>query len=84
MNKEFISYEQALELKGSGNISATIKVALENTVLCRGSHGPKESYEYAVKMENMIKEGIIEKLLTVLASQDTENGIRKLISEING
>jgi hypothetical protein len=66
------------------SINSVIKMALENTVLCRGSHGPKESYEYAVKMENMIKKGITEKLLTVLESQDTENGIKKLISEING
>ncbi|NDE11109.1 MAG: hypothetical protein EBZ95_11185 [Chitinophagia bacterium] len=66
------------------SINSVIKMALENTVLCRGSHGPKESYEYAVKMENVIKKGITEKLLTVLESQDTENGIKKLISEING
>jgi hypothetical protein len=66
------------------SINSVIKMALESTVLCRGYHGPKESYEYAVKMENMIKKGITEKLLTVLESQDTENGIRKLISEING
>jgi len=66
------------------SINSVIKMALENTVLCRGSHGPKESYEYAVKMENIIKKGITEKLLTVLESQDTENGIKKLISEING
>jgi hypothetical protein len=38
------------------NLSYTIKTALENTVLCRGAHSAKESYEYAAKMEKMIKD----------------------------
>jgi hypothetical protein len=43
-------------------LSRTIKMALENTVMCRGGNGPKESYEYAERMEGVIKLAILESL----------------------
>ena len=43
-----------------------IKLALENTVLCRGGNGPKESYEYAEKMEKMIKTMLKKELLEIV------------------
>ena len=39
-----------------------IKLALENTVMCRGSNPAKESYEYAEKMETMLKTQLKEEL----------------------
>jgi hypothetical protein len=65
------------------NISGTIKMALENAVLCRGAHGAKESYEYAEKMEVVIKESIKEKLSTALnAGGDLEKSIQDIINEL--
>ena len=66
-------------------ISATIKIALENTVLCRGGNGPKESYEYAEKMEVVIKEAIKKKLSNALASgeSDLEKAIQDIIKELD-
>jgi hypothetical protein len=65
------------------NISATIKAALENAVLCRGAHGPKESYEYTGKMEVVIKEAIKEKLLKALEDTETlEESICNIIDEL--
>lgn len=64
-------------------ISATIKAALENTVLCRGAHGAKESYEYAEKMEVMIKQAIKEKLLEALEEiEDLEESIYDILDEL--
>jgi hypothetical protein len=64
-------------------ISATIKAALENAVLCRGGNGPKESYEYAEKMEVVIKEAIKEKLLKALEDTETlEESICNIIDEL--
>ena len=64
-------------------ISATIKIALENTVLCRGGNGPKESYEYAEKMEVVIKQAIKEKLLEALENiEDLEESIYDIIDEL--
>jgi hypothetical protein len=64
-------------------ISATIKAALENAVLCRGGNGPKESYEYAGKMEVVIKEAIKEKLLKALEDTETlEESICNIIDEL--
>ena len=67
------------------NITGTIKVALENAVLCRGAHGAKESYEYAEKMEVVIKEAIKEKLSNALASgeSDLEKAIQDIIKELD-
>jgi hypothetical protein len=65
------------------NISGTIKIALENTVLCRGSHGPKESYEYAKKMEIAIKQSIQERLAKALEAPETlEESICDIINEL--
>jgi hypothetical protein len=65
------------------NISATIKAALENAVLCRGAHGAKESYEYAEKMEVVIKQAIKEKLLKALEDTETlEESICNIIDEL--
>jgi len=64
-------------------ISATIKIALENAVLCRGTHGAKESYEYAEKMEVVIKEAIKEKLLEALENiEDLEESIYDILDEL--
>ena len=66
------------------SVSATIKAALENTVLCRGAHGPKESYEYAEKMEVVIKQSIQERLMEALASPETlEESICQMIEELS-
>ena len=65
------------------NISATIKIALENAVLCRGTHGAKESYEYAEKMEIAIKQAIKEKLSDALKNiDDLEKSIYDIIDEL--
>jgi len=66
------------------NIAGTIKMALENTVLCRGGHGAKESYEYAEKMEGVIKESIKEKLKAALVnnSDNLEKAIQDIIEEL--
>jgi hypothetical protein len=65
------------------SISATIKIALENAVLCRGAHGAKESYEYAEKMEIVIKQAIKEKLLEALENiEDLEESIYDLLDEL--
>jgi hypothetical protein len=65
------------------NISAVIKIALENAVLCRGAHGPKESYEYAEKMELVIKQAIKKKLLEALENiEDLEESIYDIIDEL--
>jgi hypothetical protein len=65
-------------------ISATIKIALENTVLCRGGNGPKESYEYAEKMEVVIKQSIQERLLEALEDTETlEESICQIIEELS-
>jgi Mn-dependent DtxR family transcriptional regulator len=65
-------------------ISATIKAALENTVLCRGGNGPKESYEYAEKMEVVIKQSIQERLMEALESPETlEESICQMIEELS-
>jgi hypothetical protein len=65
------------------NISGTIKIALENTVLCRGAHGPKESYEYAEKMEIVIKQSIQERLTKALEAPETlEESICDIINEL--
>lgn len=65
-------------------ISATIKIALENAVLCRGTHGAKESYEYAEKMEVAIKQAIQEKLSEALKDPSKlEENIRGIINELD-
>lgn len=64
-------------------LSLNIKTALENTVLCRGANGPKESYEYAEKMENFIKKSIIKELDAALETPgDLETKIKNIISNL--
>lgn len=62
-------------------LSRTIKVALENTVMCRGGNGPKESYEYAERMESVIKLAIAESLEE--AGNDPEK-LLKMIKDLKG
>ena len=64
------------------NIKNTIKVALENTVLCRGAHSPEESYRYAEKMERMIKESIIDRLNAIRNGENIQLELDKLIEEL--
>ena len=65
------------------NISATIKTALKNAVLCRGENGPKESYEYAKRMGIVIKQAIKKKLLNALEDTETlEESICNIINEL--
>jgi hypothetical protein len=66
------------------SVSATIKIALENTVLCRGGNGPKESYEYAEKMEVVIKHSIQGRLLEALEDPEKlEESICQMIKELS-
>jgi Mn-dependent DtxR family transcriptional regulator len=48
-----------------------IKMALENTVLCRGTLGPRESYEYAERMERVIKDNLVAKLKAFTVNPET-------------
>jgi hypothetical protein len=64
-------------------INATIKLALENTVLCRGANTAKESYAYAENMEELIKHSIRETLVHALENTDTlENCIKEIIKDL--
>ena len=64
-------------------MNGIIKVALENTVLCRGAHSAKESYEYAERMEKVIKENLITRLESTLVNPETTvEDIKKLIEEL--
>jgi hypothetical protein len=64
-------------------IKLAIKTALENTVLCRGANGPKESYEYAEKMESYIKKTIIKELDSALETPELlESKIKKIIEDL--
>lgn len=58
-----------------------IKLALENTVMVRGANGPKESFEYAYKMESMLKRMLKEELLEIV--NDPENMEKKLCEFID-
>lgn len=65
-------------------LATTIKTALENTVLCRGANGPKESYEYAERMESVIKEAIKQRLLKALEeTANLEERVCAIIDELN-
>lgn len=60
-----------------------IKMALENTVLCRGTNSAKESYEYAARMEDVIKSNLVERLKAIAlnpgtALEDLDNFITEL------
>jgi hypothetical protein len=66
------------------NIKDTIKIALENTVLCRGCHSAKESYQYAEKMESVIKESIIDRLKMIKNSNDPVLDLTRLVEELEG
>ena len=48
-----------------------IKIALENTVLCRGTNSAKESYEYAARMEEVIKSNLVERLKAIVLNPET-------------
>ena len=48
-----------------------IKMALQNVVLCRGAHGARESYEYAERMERLIKDILVEKLKAFTVNPET-------------
>ena len=61
-------------------MNAIIKAALENTVLCRGTHSAKESYEYAERMEAMIKTELVRRLEEI---KDNPEAIRNLIKELS-
>ena len=64
------------------SLSLNIKTALENTVLCRGGNGPKESYEYAERMETFIKKSIIQELDVIL--EDPANIVKNIEKLIAG
>jgi Mn-dependent DtxR family transcriptional regulator len=64
-------------------MNAIIKMALENTVLCRGAHSPKESYEYAARMEEVIKENLVTRLKAIIVNPETAvEDIEKFIVEL--
>jgi hypothetical protein len=52
-------------------MTTIIKMALENTVLCRGTNTAKESYEYAEKMEGVIKSNLVERLKEIALNPGT-------------
>ena len=64
-------------------IYATIKLALENAVLCRGANTAKESYAYAENMEELIKHSIRETLERALEDPEIlESTILKIIKNL--
>ena len=66
----------------SETVEGSIRIALENAVLCRGTHGAKESYEYAKKMEAYVKSTLKRKLEKILDSFSPEDEIKKLIKTL--
>ena len=66
------------------DISRIIKLALENTVLCRGANSAKESYQYAEKMEVTIKRSIIQKLNQIQNSNNPVSELKELVKELEG
>jgi len=52
-------------------MNGIIKMALENVVLCRGTHSAKESYEYAQRMEEVIKSNLVERLKSIALNPGT-------------
>ena len=50
-----------------------IKLATENIVLCRGANLAKDSYEYAEKMEKMLKRMLTEELNAMIDSEENTN-----------
>jgi hypothetical protein len=52
-------------------MNGIIKMALENTVLCRGTNSAKESYEYAQRMEEVIKSNLVERLKSIALNPGT-------------
>ena len=64
-------------------MNGIIKMALENTVLCRGAHTAKESYEYAARMEEVIKENLVTRLKAIIVNPETAvEDIEKFIVEL--
>jgi len=64
-------------------MNGIIKMALENVVLCRGTNSAKESYEYAQRMEEVIKSNLVERLKSIslnhgTALEELDNFINKL------
>jgi hypothetical protein len=52
-------------------MNGIIKMALENVVLCRGTNSAKESYEYAQRMEEVIKSNLVERLKSIALNPGT-------------
>ena len=48
-----------------------IKMALENIVLCRGANTASESYDYAKRMERVIKDNLVAKLKAFTVNPET-------------
>ena len=48
-----------------------IKMALENVVLCRGANTASESYDYAKRMERVIKDNLVAKLKAFTVNPET-------------
>jgi Mn-dependent DtxR family transcriptional regulator len=48
-----------------------IKMALENVVLCRGTNTASESYDYAKRMERVIKDNLVERLKEIALNPGT-------------
>jgi hypothetical protein len=65
------------------SLNTLIKSAFENVVLCRGAHGPKESYEYAERMAGIVKESIKDRLTVILNNPTfAEEELKRLIEEL--
>jgi hypothetical protein len=64
-------------------LKSLIKQAFENVVLCRGAHGPGESYEYAERMAGIVKESIKDRLTVILNNPTfAEEELKRLIEEL--
>ena len=59
-----------------------IKLALENTVLCRGGNSAKDSFDYATKMEHMLKRQLKQELTEILESGQIHKGLAVFINKI--
>lgn len=56
------------------NFIEHIKLATENIVLCSGTCSKKEHYEYAEKMEKMLKRQLKEELQEIVDGFRTKGG----------
>lgn len=59
-----------------------IKIALENIVLCRGAHDARESYEYAERMEKMLRNMLRNELMEIVNDVDIKEKLCDFITKL--